>query len=231
MTYIVCGKFKNNPFLMVDCVATSRNKDGICGYNYTDKLIKLISPKEETFVTLTGQDAFLKAIKIFDDKCHRNNDNFDFEDIKHINEIFEIYKLLIIRNECNDGHDLWKKFDFVKIFFVTKSDVKYYVLKKDIEKKWFTLGGLKIQEIKYNEIMECECGTFTCPFIDDEEKKKYCKDEIKKTSFEKYGFDLKDRFSFIMFKDDERIYEPPAITNEELVSLFVYEKYSELESK
>ena len=231
MTYIICGKFNNNPFLMVDCVATNRDVNGICSYKYVDKLIKLISPKEETFVTLTGQDTFLHAINIFDNKCHHNNINFDFEDINHINEIFEIYKLLIVRNELNNGRNLWDEFGFVKIFFVTKSNVKYYVLKKDIEKRWFTLGGLTIQEIENNKTMECKCGIFTYQFKDEEDVKQYCKDEIKKSCLEKYGFDLKDRFSFIIFKDDKQLYEPSAITNEELVSLFVGEKYDDLKSR
>jgi hypothetical protein len=49
MTYIVCGKFNSKPFLMVDSVVTS-NENDVKKYHYREKLTKLISTDNETFL-------------------------------------------------------------------------------------------------------------------------------------------------------------------------------------
>ncbi len=230
MTYIICGKIDNNPFLMVDCAGIPTNGED---YIYHDKLVRLTATKKETYVTLTGQNAFQKAIEIFDNKCYLKHITFDFENIEQINEILDIYRILISRNEFSNGIDLWEKFIYVKIFFINESDVFFYIIKKDVETNGFNIIDNKIRQLKNDTIMDV-CGHETTDFhkLQDDELIEYCKKTIineHKLLRGRDGLDLKDRFSYITFNNSVRKYINPSKNDEELVLSFICGKYEELD--
>jgi mannosyltransferase OCH1-like enzyme len=91
MTYIIAGISNKKPFLMVDCVGTDKSS-GERKFNYTKKLERLISTKEQTYFCLSGSDCYSFAISIFDRECYEKNKSFDFKNEEHMLEIIEIFK-------------------------------------------------------------------------------------------------------------------------------------------
>ncbi|MFW6246551.1 MAG: hypothetical protein ACOC22_00045 [bacterium] len=202
MTYIVTGKFNNNTFLMVDCVGTNPSGE----HRFLNKLNKLKSTDSETYSTITGYDAFQYAINFFDKKCHEDNRVFDIENRDHILEVLEIYDLLKNNKEYTKGHDIEKNFDYSGLFFINKDKIIWYKISRD-ENKNLEISMTSI--IDNNSISE----DFYTILIKDNQFKNtneiidYCKTAIKKhykRKNETKNLDLKDRFSFIMFNNDEK---------------------------
>ena len=226
MTYIVCGKINHKPFLMVDCVATKKIND-VKTYHYTDKLSRLISSTEESYYCLTGKDAFEYAINAFDRKCFQNDINFDFKNIEHINEILELYKIIIKKPEYNGGQDIMGEFIYCKIYFITRTDVYYYLITKDCSDN---LILSEIKEVENNKIVNgFEPENIQNPDASNEEQIEICKKLIRCSSSQGYGIDLKDRFSSIMFDGNKKIYIDPSRNNNELVMTLIRGKYEELD--
>lgn len=221
MTYIVCGKINNNPFLMVDSVITS-NENNNKKYHYHEKLNKLITTKNETFFTVMGSGAFVHAINIFDKKCHLNKIIFDFKNEVQVNEILEIYKLIIKRPEYNKTTPHENSFN--RIYFIDNRSVFYYTIMEQIK-------AMPIVELKNNEIIK-PYSSFDTPnnidksFADNNELVDYCKNLINR--YQEYSFDLKNRFSFVLY-DNHKIYfiNSSNNTEENILSLFTID-YSEI---
>ena len=221
MTYIICGRLNNKLFLMVDCVGTS-NHEGVRKYHYRDKLTKLISTTDETYCSLTGIDALQFAINAFDMKCYQNNMNFDFKNIKHINEILELYKLIINRPEYYGKMPV--EINFNRIYFINCCGIFYISVNKFFE-------ASELMEVENNRIIDPYCQ-FDTPnnlkksFADNSDLINYCKNQINR--FQDYGFDLKDKFSFIMFDENKKIYVNPSNNNEELILSIVGAEYGKI---
>jgi hypothetical protein len=208
MTYIACGKYNNKPFLMVDSVVTS-NENNVKKYHYREKLTKLISTENETFFTVMGSDAFVYAINYLDRKCHINNKIFDFKNTDQINEILELYKLIINRVEYHKN--IPRENSFNRIYFINKDTVYYYTITEQIK-------AMPMERLCNNQIIKPH-SSFDTPndirksFIDNEEVVNYCKKLINDN--QEYGFDLKNRFSFILFENNDRNFICSSNNNEE----------------
>ena len=141
-----------------------------------------------------------RAISIFDKKCYENDIQFDFRNEKHIDEILEIYKLLINRFEYNGGIEI--KSHFNRIYFINKEGVYFINIDDDMK-----LGELI--EIPNNRYIKPEYALnqpikFDLEFNNTYELIETCWNEILK--IQDYSIDLKDKFSFIMFDDDLKTY-------------------------
>lgn len=221
MTYIVCGKINNNPFLMVDSVITSKEKDNK-KYHYHEKLNKLITTKTDTFFTVMGSGAFIHAINIFDKNCHLNKTIFDFKNEEQINEILEIYKLIIKRPEYNKTTPFENSFN--RIYFIDNSSVFYYTITEQIK-------AMPIVELKNNEIIKPYSSFYTPNNIDKSLVNKnelidYCKNLINK--YHEYDFDLKNRFSFVIYDNNNMDFINSSNNLEEnILSLFTVD-YGEI---
>ena len=221
MTYIACGKYNKKPFLMVDSVVTS-NENNEKKYHYREKLTKLISTKNETFFTVMGTDAFVYAINLYDRKCHINKEIFNITNINQINEILELYKLIIKRVEYH--RNTLRENSFNRIYFIDNNSVYYYTITEQIK-------VMPMVELEDNQIIK-PYSSFDTPnnikksFINDDELIDYCKILINDN--QEYGFDLKNRFSFILFDNDYRKFICSSNDNEESVLSLLTVNYDEL---
>lgn len=221
MTYIISGKLNNKPFLMVDCVATNKNGE-YKTYHFRNKLNKLITTEIDTFFCFTGIDAYQHAINAFDEKCHIHNKNFDFKNINHINEILEIIDYLIKRNEYNNNRTIFLD---CRMYFINKNGVYYYNINRD--------GNLsEMFEIPNNRYIEPEdfMNTpikFKKVIKNNDELINFSKDRILKV--QDYGIDMKNKFSYALYDENNLILENSIKNNKELVLSMVCGKYNELE--
>ena len=219
MTYITSGMINHKPFLMVDCVAKSRKDKSL---HFTKKLNRLLSTKIETYFCLTGIDGMQRAISIFDRKCYENNVEFDFRNEDHINEILEIYKLLINKWEYNNGFEINNHFN--RVYFINKEGVNYFQIDDEM-KLWDLI------EIPNNKYIKPQYSTnqpikFDLTFNNCDELINTCWNEILK--IQDSNINLKNRFSFIMFDNEQKIYVNPCRNNEEIILEYVGGNYSEL---
>jgi len=226
MTYIVTGRFNDNTFLMTDCVGTPQNDK----HKFINKLVRLKSTTNETYSTITGYDTFQVAIILFDRKCFELDVMFDIENKKHICEIIEIYELLKNNSNFTKGIDVEKDFLFSELFFVEKDKICYYIIKKDDGNKMY------IHEKKYvenNTVVE-DAMTFVLKdekYNNSNEIIEYCKTEIKKHYKQKEEtshIDLKDKFSYIIFSDNERLKKLPYNDNSEFILSEIGCNYEEI---
>lgn len=221
MTYIVCGKLNNKPFLMVDSVVTS-TENNVKKYHYREKLTKLSSTKNETFFTVMGSDAFVYSINLYDRKCHINNKTFNITNIDQINEVLELYKLIIKRVEYHKNTP--RENSFNRIYFIDNNGVYYYTITEQIK-------AMPIVELENNQIIK-PYSSFDTPnnidksFVDDNELIDYCKNLINK--YQEYGFDLKNRFSFILFDNSNKRFICSSNNNDENVLSLLSVNYDEL---
>jgi hypothetical protein len=230
MTYIIAGKLNNNPFLMVDCVGTTANGE----HQFMNKLNKLKSTKDETFSVITGYDAFQYAINFFDTKCYENDIIFDIENESQINEILELYEFLKNNEKYTKGYDIEKDFYHTGLFFISKNNIVWYLINKDEGKMVIR----KKSRILNNQILDDIATTFNTDdfnFKNIDEIINYCKTTIikhYKRKEETKNLDLKDKFSFIMFNENEKIKIFPYENNEELIDSIIgcdYSKINKLE--
>ncbi|NJK96261.1 MAG: hypothetical protein HC905_16305 [Bacteroidales bacterium] len=103
---------------------------------------------------------------------------------------------------------------FNRIYFLNGDGIYYYFFSNEKNNPY------SFVVIENNNIIKPYSSFDTPNFIDrdfenDDDLIKYCKSLINK--YNKYEFNLKDRFSFIMFNGNERIYLNPSKTNDELI--------------
>ena len=216
MTYIVSGKLNNCPFLMIDCVATTIT------INLLTTKKKLITTEEDTYFCHTGIDAYQFAVDCFDEKCYINNEKFDFKNINHINEILEIFKLLIIRPEYNQIGI--KINNDCRLYFINKNGVYYYNVDSD--------GDLyDLVEVPNNTYIKPDNYLVTPIEIkikieNNDELITFCKNKI--LNAQNYGIDIKDRLSYIIFNENQQLINNSIKNNKELVLSMVGADYNEL---
>lgn len=221
MTYIVPGKFKNNPFLMVDCVATGEENNTKI-YLFRNKLKKLISAENETYFCLTGADAYQYAIEGFDEKCYWNDEKFDFKNIEHIEEILDLFKTFSGYTQYNKGTKIG---NFCRLYFINKSNVYYYNIDDD--------GKLThLHEIPNNSFIKPNDATndpvtINSDFENNEQLIDFCKNEILR--YKGYnGLDFKDKFSYVTFSDNGKLISNSLKNNKEIVLSMIAGDYSEI---
>ena len=220
MTYIIAGISNKKPFLMVDCVGTDKSS-GERKFNYTKKLERLISTKEQTYFCLSGSDCYSFAISIFDRECYEKNKSFDFKNEEYMLEIIEIFKQ-IKEHRIKQGHEIK---NFVRLYFVIKTDIYYYEIEDD--------GSLSnLQNIGINNSYIRPKLTQNSPtkldknFNNNQELISFCKEEILKV--QDYNIDLKNKFSHIIFDEEEVLFDNSVKTNKELVLSLIGGSYDEL---
>lgn len=221
MTYIISGISNGKPFLMIDCVGTDKSS-GERKFNYTKKLERLISTKEQVYFCLSGSDCYSFAVSLFDRECFEKNTPFDFKNEEHILEIVEIFKP-IKEYRIKQGHEIK---NFVRLYFITKTDIYYYQVDDD--------GKLtKLFNIGYDNYYIKPSLTENLPtkldkeFNNNQELIDFCKKEI--LNVQDYNIDLKDRFSHIIFDNNEIYFDNSVRNNKELVLSLIGGSYDELE--
>ena len=226
MTYIISGKYKNNPFLMVDCVASGEvNNTKV--YKFRNKLKKLISTESETYFCLTGSELYQHAIEAFDEKCYWNERNFDFKNPKHIKEVIELFKLICeAPNYSNINIE-----KFCRIYFVDKEEVYYYQI-DDGARLTCAQDSTHLYKIPNNCFIEPNYAdnytiTIERDFENIEEIVEFCKNKI--LALNAYnGLDLKDKFSYIIFDNNAKLTNNSFKNNNEIVLSMIAGDYNEL---
>jgi len=228
MTYIVAGRFKEKTFLMTDCVGTPPNGE----HMFCNKLIRLKSTVNETYSTITGYDTFQVAINLFDRKCFENDIIFDVENENHINEILEIYGLLKNNSDYNKGVDIEKDFLHSGLFFIEKGKICYYIIKKDDNDKMFIRDKKYVENNSvFNDYLFLSFDITDAKYDNTNEIIEYCKNSIRKhykLKEDTKHLDLKDRFSFIIFDDDNKIKNLPYLNNIDFVLSEIGCKYEDI---
>lgn len=218
MTYIVSGKFRNNPFLMVDCIATQGVGD-IKTLHFRNKLKKLISTEDETYCCLTGVDSYQHAINAFDEKCYWNECQFNIKDISQINEIVKIFNYLVELYPKEVPIDR-----FCRLYFIDKKGVYYYNIDDD--------GILsELHEISNNNFIKSNCAenapiTLEEDFETKEEIINFCKNEIIESG--NNAMDFKDKFSYAVFCKNEKTVNNSMRDNREIVLSMIAGDYNEI---
>ena len=88
MTFIVAGKFNNNPFLMVDSVVSGNEHNNGKYYYFKNKLYKLNSSRDDMYFTLSGTAIILDILAEYDLWLIRQDGFIDFEsDASFITEL------------------------------------------------------------------------------------------------------------------------------------------------
>lgn len=221
MTYIIAGISNRKPFLMSDCVGTDKSS-GERKFNYTKKLDKLISVNEETHFCLAGADSYGYAVNIFDRECHEKNKSFDFKNEEHLSEVLEIFREI-------KEYRIKQKFkvdNFSRLYFVVKNDVYYYEI--DDEGKLSKLQNIGIDNYYIRPNLTQNSPTkLEKEFNSNQELIDFCKEEI--LNVQDYGIDLKDKFSSIVFDNNEVFFDNSVKNNKELVLSLIGGSYDELE--
>ena len=221
MTYIIAGISNKKPFLMVDCVGTDKSS-GERKFNYTKKLERLISAKEQTYFCLSGSDCYSYAVSLFDRECFEKNKSFDFKNEENILEIIEIFKK-IKEYRIKQGHEIK---NFVRLYFVVKNDVYYYDIDDNLKLSKLQNIGIDNYYIRPN-LTESSPTKLDKVFTNNQELIDYCKEEISKV--QDYNIDLKNKFSYVIFDDEEVAFDNSVKTNKELVLSLIGGNYNELE--
>jgi hypothetical protein len=221
MTLIVAGKLDNNPFLMVDCVGKQEDK-----FTFINKLTKFRSAKD-TFYTLCGSDRFMYAISIYDEKIFLENKVINFNDDSFLNEVLEIYQLLIKRPEIKGSGN---SEEINRIYVLNKDSIHFYDINFDEDDK---IKDRVVTHIKNNYIV-----LPISPINPPEEIKnindilpdiyQYCTSRIIAANRNNNGITLKNRFSFIHFADNNVDLRLPTKNNYEIVLGFVGAEYCEI---
>jgi hypothetical protein len=217
MTFIIGGKTKNSTFLMVDAIATdvANNKETL-----QQKLYKLKS-SENTYFCITGPKFFSDSLIFLDNWCELKNEETDF--IINNNDVDNL-KQIIAKFAIEIGNTEEKKCDF---FFINKQDI--YCLKLVIyeNNKVNNFGSpFKINQDNF----------FERPSLDiqqnliAEEKSMYsfCEKQIKSLA---NGKDLKNRLSFIEFKDDNENFKSSLKSCSDYFSMIFNKQFSEIDIK
>jgi hypothetical protein len=219
MTYIITGISNGKTFLMSDCVGTD-NSESIKKFNYTKKLDKLISTNDETYFCLAGADSYGYAVNCFDRECYEKNKSFDFKNEEHILWIIDIFK------KIKDYRKKHKINDFVRLYFITKTDIYYYQVDDNGNLSKLLNIGINNYYIRPN-LTENSPIKLERQFENNQELIKFSKEEILKV--QDYNIDLKDKYSFVIFDDKEVVFDNSVKTNKELVLSLIGGSYNELE--
>ena len=221
MTYIISGISNGKPFLISDCVGADKSS-GERKFNYTKKLDKLISVDKETYFCLAGADSYGYAINIFDRECYEKNKTFDFKNEEHLTEVLEIFRD-IKKYRIKQG---FKVDNYARLYFVNKNDIYYYDIEDDgILSKLQNIGNDNFY-IRPN-ITKNPPTRLDKVFTNNEELIDFCKEEILKV--QDYNIDLKDKFSYVIFDDEEVLFNNSVKNNKELVLSLIGGCYDELE--
>lgn len=222
MTFIVAGISNKKPFLVVDCVGIDKSNNNR-RFQYTKKLVKLISTNEETYFCLAGADSYGYAINLFDRECYEKGRPFDFKNEQHISAVLEMFRQIkeyrITLGFQVDNH--------ARLYFVDKTDVFYY----DIDE-----GGKlsKLQNIGINNYYINPYKTKNPPikleqqFENNQQLISFCKNEINKT--QNYNIVLKDKFSYVIFDGERTVFDNSAKNNKELVYALTGADYDKIEN-
>lgn len=116
--------------------------------------------------------------------------------------------------------------NYARLYFITKTDIYYYQFNDD--------GKLtKLQNIGNDNYYIEPRVTDNYPtklnkeFNDNQELIDFCKEEILKV--QDYDIDLKDKFSYVIFDDEEVLFNNSVKNNKELVLSLIGGSYDELE--
>jgi hypothetical protein len=219
MTYIISGISNGRTFLMSDCVGTDK-KDVKSTYKYINKINRLISSENETYFCHTGIDTYSYAINLFDRQCFEAKIQFDIKSKQQMLEVMDIFKYLKIYYNKTDIEISY----FGRIYFVERGVIYYYNIDNDgIFSQMQTLSeGYYIEPDGANNspiVLRNEIVT-------NEEILTFCKKRINK--IQEYGIDLKNRFSYILFDDNDSIFNNSIKNNEELVLALIPGDYDKL---
>lgn len=125
MTYIVGGKYKNKPFLMVDSIA-SEDKDGTTSKTFTVKLKKLES-SIDTYFCLTGPQFFSMSLQMLDVYLLYKDTKSDFinnpKDIEKLKKAIQKIGLSRKNNKTETG----------VFFFINKEEVYCVFIELDAQ--------------------------------------------------------------------------------------------------
>jgi hypothetical protein len=195
MTYIVAGRLKSKPFLMVDSIVTVNiPKEGSYSY-FKNKLRRLKSTQHETYCCLIGAAPILDILTEYDDWISRKIDRRDYQSV---NSLMSGFKLVLENSikidylsqlECIDN----------RLYFISPESLVYFDITNE-NKKLNISQAVEIENNKYlgihiNNSKQKPVGIIT----DAEHLKEFCKSIILKESI---GVDFKDRFSFVYFADE-----------------------------
>ncbi len=154
----------------------------------------------------------------------KKNKSFDFKNEEHISDVLEIFRKVKEYHE-NNGHEVK---NYVRLYFIDKTGVYYY----DTTDK----GEISIlQQIKNNDYYIEPCITENPPvklkqqFKNNQELLSFCKNEILECANKDYKIDLKDKFSSIIFDNNEVYFDNSVKNNKELSLSLIAGDYNELE--
>ena len=221
MTLVVAGKFKNQPFLMTDCVGSTIN-----GLTFVSKLRKVRS-NSNTYFSTVGSDNFARAIEIYDEDCHNQNTSIDFNSNEFIDEIIDIFRLLTLRHEIG-GTGLSDN-GFNRIYIIEPSNIMYYDIQFDQnhenpEYTTVTVDDNHIISALFVQGIPKPIGNTN---FDTKDIYNSCVLSIKIAAYADQ-IDLKNKWSFISFEDGNIDYRVPYINKREHVLAYVGASYSEI---
>jgi len=223
MTYIIAGISNKKPFLMTDCVGTQKDGNNNKIFKYRNKLNKLISCDTETYFCLAGADSYGNAVLSFDRECFEKNKSFDFKNEEHITEVLEIFK----RVKKHFTNLRFNVDDYARLYFIDKTDIYYYDIEDDGVISILQNVGSDNYYIRPNITMNSPVK-LSKEFKDNQELLSFCKSEVLKCANKDYDIDIKDRFSYVIFDEEEVLFDNSVKNNKELVLSLIGGNYNEL---
>jgi hypothetical protein len=209
MTYIVGGKFENNPFLMIDCKGVDEEGKAL----YSDKVVKLSSTEEDVYFCQMGHTGTKFLFQIFDEILTFEGKKFNVFDIQEIIKVFDKLSIIVQETDIDTIH-----YGENDLFFISNDKITKYVIQFDMLNKKFH----RIYEVnvKNNECMSSNSPLIRDVVLNDINLNEFCKDVIEK---EKNGIfdELKDRYTFIQSDGEKMIYHSPHKSRNDIVNMYL----------
>lgn len=219
MTYIIAGKLKGNPFLMVDCIAYNSDLSDMHSPRllFSNKLMKFRSLKD-TYCCLTGDAKIMDSIELFDRKNHFNKTEINYDSQNFIDEVFVFYKHLINKSKVEKLHG------DARIFVVDSEKIIHYDLKYDKKANLTTCNKSYVNDGCFVASIEGEFRPDTLIPENIGDLYKYCGTYINQNSPLKH----KNRFSFVTYENGASNYKSPYKKDEDMVTEFLWTDFNKL---
>lgn len=216
MTYIMAGKLKGNPFLMVDSIGLNTVDPTLPTFIFTNKLGKFAS-LDDVYFCVTGDAYIQSSIELLDKKNYLNKTKINYDNQSFIEDVFFFYRILDA--STNTDPDIEQH---AKIFMVDSKDITYYTL---------TYSTTKLEYSKHNVQDNCFIahldGKFTTdnPISSlDQDLYTYCSNHITSAS----PMSFNDRFSFVKYENKKSNYIKPYKKDEDMVAEFLWGNFNDL---